>query len=616
MYPPAPPRARKTPIVRTRTGCYTCRARHHKCDETRPQCLRCVRKNLQCEGYTPRYSFRTATPKNQGVPKQSASAKRKESPRSSGDAGNNGQSSGPGRSISEVCCESGDLTSDEVIGSPVVDQTSAISSTGSSFANDRGMVEPKESIHLAHYTSCLKTRLPAAIVPSVEKFRAQPLVRNALLALAASDLAHSHDQVWEEGGRTFLKKASYSDDHLASGVQLYNTAIQMLHGENVGCQPEERLVAVTLCCLFERRSGSPRGQYTHYKGAQAIVTSHFQEISLNAAGRSLLCGWAELHAYWEAHKLPFRMLELEKKFYPVRTVAQAFADRKGTAYGLYCDACAIHARLNLVYCMGQEEMDRVMQRARDWYGANFPEMVRQDDDTNPENFLSIQDVQHTVQSLGRLLDAWRDSMPLEAAVDAIQYPQDHPANAVLDATMPPLYFKTSSIAVSCLYYAAARLLLCDEAIPQSGSPAEPDRPINPWAYLVLRIMAGLDFNDPAVFSPYEETVIWVLWTASSASPDQRITTYLLHDMLPRLEQTSCSLALAAITLYKPFFHVLHNHLQDGFRPYLLKFPTPADKELGSDESELVAIHARDPRGRVIHMTGRIPIECQPNNHRH
>lgn len=36
---------------RTRAGCWTCRGRRKKCDETRPHCLSCASLGLQCEGY-------------------------------------------------------------------------------------------------------------------------------------------------------------------------------------------------------------------------------------------------------------------------------------------------------------------------------------------------------------------------------------------------------------------------------------------------------------------------------------------------------------------------------------------------------------------------------------
>ncbi|KAF5863499.1 hypothetical protein ETB97_010000 [Aspergillus alliaceus] len=42
-------RIRTEPIVRVRTGCYTCRRRKKKCDEVRPSCGGCVRNKLSCE---------------------------------------------------------------------------------------------------------------------------------------------------------------------------------------------------------------------------------------------------------------------------------------------------------------------------------------------------------------------------------------------------------------------------------------------------------------------------------------------------------------------------------------------------------------------------------------
>ncbi|KAH7141455.1 fungal-specific transcription factor domain-containing protein [Dactylonectria estremocensis] len=64
--------------VRTKTfsGCWTCRAKHVKCDESRPTCKRCQRSGLTCEGYGVRLSwtsvrgpsnFRGGAPKKAGA---------------------------------------------------------------------------------------------------------------------------------------------------------------------------------------------------------------------------------------------------------------------------------------------------------------------------------------------------------------------------------------------------------------------------------------------------------------------------------------------------------------------------------------------------------------------
>ncbi|KAK4450032.1 hypothetical protein QBC34DRAFT_272075, partial [Podospora aff. communis PSN243] len=38
---------------KVKTGCYTCKKRKVKCDETKPHCLRCTKTQRKCDGYTP-----------------------------------------------------------------------------------------------------------------------------------------------------------------------------------------------------------------------------------------------------------------------------------------------------------------------------------------------------------------------------------------------------------------------------------------------------------------------------------------------------------------------------------------------------------------------------------
>ena len=46
---------KKTPL--SRSGCYTCKVRHLKCDETQPTCRRCTSTGRRCEGYLPPQSW-------------------------------------------------------------------------------------------------------------------------------------------------------------------------------------------------------------------------------------------------------------------------------------------------------------------------------------------------------------------------------------------------------------------------------------------------------------------------------------------------------------------------------------------------------------------------------
>lgn len=54
-------RPKKTDIVRKRTGCQNCKKKRRKCDETRPECLACVKKGVTCSGYERPVTFRDVT---------------------------------------------------------------------------------------------------------------------------------------------------------------------------------------------------------------------------------------------------------------------------------------------------------------------------------------------------------------------------------------------------------------------------------------------------------------------------------------------------------------------------------------------------------------------------
>ncbi|RMJ06638.1 hypothetical protein CDV36_013771 [Fusarium kuroshium] len=61
MYKPAARRVKKTNIVRTRTGCITCRERRKKCDEKKPACSTCSRLGKRCEKYKAGFNFKNVT---------------------------------------------------------------------------------------------------------------------------------------------------------------------------------------------------------------------------------------------------------------------------------------------------------------------------------------------------------------------------------------------------------------------------------------------------------------------------------------------------------------------------------------------------------------------------
>ncbi|KAL6361020.1 hypothetical protein LRP88_04482 [Fusarium phalaenopsidis] len=72
MYKPAPRRVKKTNIVRTRTGCITCRERRKKCDEKKPACSTCARLGKRCEKYKAGFNFKNVSFDASPSPRQGA----------------------------------------------------------------------------------------------------------------------------------------------------------------------------------------------------------------------------------------------------------------------------------------------------------------------------------------------------------------------------------------------------------------------------------------------------------------------------------------------------------------------------------------------------------------
>ncbi|KAL7947558.1 hypothetical protein V8C42DRAFT_288913 [Trichoderma barbatum] len=59
---------------RRRTGCLTCRARHVKCDERKPECERCEAGNIECAGYLPKKQVQVRESQRRGTRRGASSA--------------------------------------------------------------------------------------------------------------------------------------------------------------------------------------------------------------------------------------------------------------------------------------------------------------------------------------------------------------------------------------------------------------------------------------------------------------------------------------------------------------------------------------------------------------
>ncbi|KAG5814179.1 hypothetical protein H9Q74_002744 [Fusarium xylarioides] len=72
----------RKPRTKSFSGCWTCRAKHVKCDEAKPECNRCQKAGIECEGYGVRISWasvRNPTTFRRGGRKRKAAARLRQS---------------------------------------------------------------------------------------------------------------------------------------------------------------------------------------------------------------------------------------------------------------------------------------------------------------------------------------------------------------------------------------------------------------------------------------------------------------------------------------------------------------------------------------------------------
>ncbi|KAH6989131.1 fungal-specific transcription factor domain-containing protein [Ilyonectria sp. MPI-CAGE-AT-0026] len=67
--------ARRPPLFRVKTGCFTCRGRKKKCDEVKPLCSGCKRNKLNCRWPTTAQGIRRPHIPNKGIPQQESTSR-------------------------------------------------------------------------------------------------------------------------------------------------------------------------------------------------------------------------------------------------------------------------------------------------------------------------------------------------------------------------------------------------------------------------------------------------------------------------------------------------------------------------------------------------------------
>ncbi|KAF4967418.1 hypothetical protein FSARC_5031 [Fusarium sarcochroum] len=282
--------------LRSRAGCWTCREKKVKCDETRPQCRRCIRLNRPCD-YEPRP--RKAYTRRQQARSQTQTQSYSHSQYSAGS--NPASASSPrsdlnlaGTPSSAFGCHSTTPSAPHTQSHQTGLLLNILPSTASTSQNS--LVTPSPSVSEAclailepadyHSIHCFRFDLAPLIYLKDPELSAielmwklaqnSEMVLHMIVALGAQQLCYQHQEHGSHASDHHARKVRAAE-HYGSSLRLLALATAQDIGES-----ELDLVLATLWLMIEYEQrfgdGSGSGLSAHLKGAASIIQGRLHNL--------------------------------------------------------------------------------------------------------------------------------------------------------------------------------------------------------------------------------------------------------------------------------------------------------------------------------------------------
>ncbi|KAL6787535.1 hypothetical protein J3E68DRAFT_418211 [Trichoderma sp. SZMC 28012] len=585
-------------ITRSRTGCWTCRNRRTKCDEEKPACRSCTRLGLHCAGYAIRLVFLNDAQvvgrraETRAARRQLETSQLSSSPICESESIIEIETSGsstaepqPRRAISNIDVPSllpvfpGTPTSPACEVETPPGEFTTPTRHGAS-PDDQGVARTDPSAELVLDSPAWFAQPPLSFSP------VDPRIDDNDLDVPPSPWLHNHfppqlapvfRDIWEGVGygNAALKYALLALSPLQDPrgraevdkrrqLELYSLALQAT-AHDLPCATSAAKAAVMLAVLalflqIEIRIGSFIGGYTHAKQADRLVVEHMSGLASWALGRRLLCEWAAVKSWYSlqcgawtdaACLVPWEVRQ------PLLHIISSDGDAHQSLLPLLCEAQRVFMRLLLARLVGPGP---AYPSYADW----CRQLERLRPDTAPRHGLygtgtgagsgSEDSFLARLAEVQDELDCWHDRLALD---ELPVYGTTARSKSRLD--VEPLRFRSHGAAANYLRYAVAQLLCSrsnlDACTGGSFARGNMSRPAadnvhspsygidvnhqqsdpDPWAILVLQIIAGMDPQD---FFDEDSSRIGPMWVVSRllllCSRDADLLD-AVAGLLPRLE---------------------------------------------------------------------------------
>ncbi|KAL3429022.1 hypothetical protein BDV09DRAFT_190474 [Aspergillus tetrazonus] len=451
MYKPAPPRPKKTNIVRSQNGCRTCRERKTKCDEKEPACGTCIRLGKPCVSVRPELKFHhVAIP---AAVRRDTATTIKESER--------------GRTRRR----------------PAEDQDKGTGTVGCLGSLDLIMSLQHVERDVCYSTywedRCLPAMHPIFLSMSIVADKpSQSMLRDSILALSSRQF--SRQQVERDLFR-------FAHGILQSQPPNQEPSILLCrHHENEPYRSADTTVVVAVLTLFayiEASVGNLEGFRCHVNGMSQLLESH-PEILNDPVNKALILAWMQIRFVNWWSRAYFSSLDVHRRLpsIPLTPALEGNYDLVHNCRVLVLSILCESHRLNSCEVLRWVGIDAAV---------NIADRQPMGLDGNLEAYFRALEEQE------RRLNDWLAHLPPSDL--PIFEGQPYGATGRLEDPRLPIFFESHDAALNYAYYTLCRVMQCRGLLSslQCRSPRSGDyrfKEEESWIWLLLRIVKGTSFQ--------------------------------------------------------------------------------------------------------------------------
>ncbi|CAI7618431.1 unnamed protein product [Penicillium palitans] len=469
MYEPAPPRPKKTDIVRSRNGCQSCRKRRTKCDEEKPACGTCVRLGIVCESVKLDLKFRVVTappPKKTGAKMEPAEP----------------DSSRLGLQLFGQHSRSSQI--------PNINLAHSLQHTD------------RDVFYSTYWEDhCLPALHP--IFRCASELLGFPALKDAILALSSCNISRIYAERKYSTSFSTMGTLSPNLIHQTRSQLYYSSAVKRFISLTQDDHRNNAAEVLTILVIFgyiEASMGNFDGYYCHVQGLSAFLVE-LRETTGYSLYRALLISWlqSQFLVWWA--RTYFSSLDVQRNMpsidFPrgLEGTSGSLHDLRTVVLSILCESHRLNVKETLKHWRDQTDFEPAL--ASDL----------QSDRDDMEGRLA------RLQHESKRLDEWLLYLP----------PSEQPLVGNASETSP-IFFQAHDAALNFAYYVVARIMQCISFLhnlpcrdaQHLGSEC---LEIEPWVRLLLRIVQGTDMQTSIIRNNYTIGFSGLLLAASLRCQD-------------------------------------------------------------------------------------------------